>query len=97
MNNGNNMDMAKLMSILSKMDKKDLKDEKLLYNVRETAAVLGVNVHLVYELINRKLLPALRLGSLKVRKSTLIDFVERYEGMDLSDLDNIKELQQNMN
>jgi len=27
----------------------------------------------------------------------LIDFVERYEGMDLSDLDNIKELQQNMN
>jgi len=49
------------------MDKKDLKDEKLLYNVRETAAVLG------------------------------IDFVERYEGMDLSDLDNIKELQQNMN
>ena len=81
------------------MDKKDLKDEKLLYNVRETAAVLGVNVHLhlVYELINRKLLPALRLGSLKVRKSTLIDFVERYEGMDLSDLDNIKELQQNMN
>ena len=80
-----------------KMDKKDFKDEKLLYNVRETAAVLGVNVHLVYELINRKLLPALRLGSLKVRKSTLIDFVERYEGMDLSDLDNIKELQQNMN
>lgn len=73
------------------------KDEKLLYNVRETAAVLGVNVHLVYELINRKLLPALRLGSLKVRKSTLIDFVERYEGMDLSGLDNIKELQQNMN
>lgn len=53
-------------------------------------------MHLVYELINRKLLPALRLGSLKVRKSTLIDFVERYEGMDLSDLDNIKELQQNM-
>ena len=74
------------------MDKKDLKDEKLLYNVRETAAVLGVNVHLVYELINRKLLPALRLGSLKVRKSTLIDFVERYEGMDLSDLDNIKRI-----
>ena len=78
------------------MDKKDLKEEKLLYNVSETAAVLGVNVHLVNDLIKRKLLPALRLGSLKVRKSTLIDFVERYEGMDLSDMDNIKELQQNM-
>lgn len=70
-----------------------------IYNkhVRETAAVLGVNVNMVYELIKRKLLPALRLGGLKVRKSTLIDFVERYERMDLSDLDNIKELQQNMN
>ena len=56
------------------MDKKDLKDEKLLYNVREKAAVLGVNVHLVYELINRKLLPALRLGSLKVRKSIATEY-----------------------
>ena len=27
------------------MDKKDLKDEKLLYNVRETAAVLGVGIY----------------------------------------------------
>ena len=68
------------------------KDEKLLYNVRETAAVLGVNVNMVYELIKRKLLPALKLGSLKVRKTVLIEFTEKYEGMDLSDLDNIKEI-----
>ena len=33
------------------MEKKDLNDEKLLYNVRETAAVLGGNVNMVYELI----------------------------------------------
>ena len=44
------------------MEKKDLNDEKLLYNVRETAAVLGVNVNMVYELIKRKLLPALKGG-----------------------------------
>ena len=38
----------------------------------------------------RKLLPALKLGSLKVCKTVLIEFTEKYEGMDLSDLDNIK-------
>ena len=74
------------------MEKKDLNDEKLLYNVRETAAVLGVNVNMVYGLIKRKFLPALKLGSLKVRKTVLIEFTEKYEGMDLSDLDNIKEI-----
>lgn len=29
---------------------------------------------------------------LKVRKTVLIEFTEKYEGMDLSDLDNIKEI-----
>ncbi len=77
---------------MKNMEKKDLNDEKLLYNVRETAAVLGVNVNMVYELIKRKLLPALKLGSLKVRKTVLIEFTKKYEGMDLSDLDNIKEI-----
>lgn len=65
---------------------------KLLYNVKETANVLGVNVHLVYSLISKGLLPALKLGSLKVRKSTIEDFIAKYEGMNLSDLDNIIEL-----
>ena len=37
-------------------------------------------------------LPALKLGSLKVRKTVLIELTVKYEGMDLSDLDNIKEI-----
>ena len=67
-------------------------DGKLLYTVKEVSKVLGVNVHVVYELIKKGLLPALKLGSLKVRKQTLENFVEKYEGMDLSNLDNIIEL-----
>lgn len=67
-------------------------EDKILYTVKEVATVLGINVHLVYDLIKRGLLPALKLGSLKIRKSSLDDFVNKYEGMDLSDLANIKEL-----
>ena len=67
-------------------------EEKLLYTVKETSKTLGVNVHVVYELIKKGLLPAMKLGSLKVRKKTIENFVAKYEGMDLSDLDNIIEL-----
>ena len=40
-------------------------------------------------LINKGLLPAMKLGSLKIRVKTIEDFLEKYDGMDLSDLDNI--------
>lgn len=68
------------------------KEDKMLYTVKETSVALGVNVHIVYNLIKKGLLPALKLGSLKIRKETLQEFISKYEGMDLSDLDNIKEL-----
>lgn len=38
------------------------------------------------------MLPALKLGSLKIRKSSLEKFLEEYEGMDISDVNNIKPL-----
>lgn len=68
------------------------KEDKLLYTVKEASATLGVNVHVIYDLIKKGLLPALKIGSLKVRKESLEKFVIQYEGMDLSDLNNIKEL-----
>ena len=52
------------------------------------AVVLMVDANIQRE----EILPALKLGSLKVRKTVLIEFTEKYEGMDLSDLDNIKEI-----
>lgn len=67
-------------------------NDKMLYTVKEASATLGVNVRTVYELVKKGLLPAMKLGSLKIRKKTLESFLEEYEGMDLSDLDNITEL-----
>lgn len=70
----------------------EVREDKILYTVKETASILGVNVHLIYSLITKGILPALKLGSLKVRKTAIEEFVLKYEGMDLSNLDNIIEL-----
>lgn len=68
------------------------KEDKMLYTVKEVSFALGVNVHIVYDLIKKGLLPAMKLGSLKVRKQTLELFLEKYDGMDLTDLNNVSEL-----
>ena len=64
-------------------------EEKLLYTVKEAAYVLGCNVHLVYNLVDKGLLPALKIGSLKIRKASIEKFLDKYDGMDLTNLDNI--------
>ncbi len=67
--------------------------EDILYTVAETAKLLKTNPNYIYDLINKGLLPALKLGSLKIRKSALLEFLATYEGQDLTDLNNIKELE----
>ena len=64
-----------------------------LYTVKEVAGKLKVNVHKVYDLINAGLLPALKLGSIKVRKESLNEFLMKYDGKDLTDINNICDLQ----
>ena len=66
--------------------------EEILYTVSETAKLLKTNTNYVYELIKKGFLPALKLGSFKIRKSALIKFVEENEGFDLTDLKNVKVL-----
>lgn len=68
--------------------------EDYLLSVADTAKRLGVstNRNFVYELIERRLLKSIKLKSLKVRNSEINRFLEWAEGKDLSDLDNIKEL-----
>lgn len=61
-----------------------------LYTVKEVAKIMKVNVHRVYDLIHAGLLPALKLGSIKIRKESLEDFLRKYDGMDLTDLNNIR-------
>ncbi len=65
--------------------------EDMLFTVSEVAKIIKCNKSVVYNLINKGLLPCLILGHKKVRKVALENFLEKYEGMDLSDLDNIRE------
>lgn len=64
-----------------------------LYTVKEVAKLLRVNTDTVYSLIKTGKLRVLKLGNYKIRKTTLIEFLEKYDGYDLSDLNNIKELE----
>ena len=64
--------------------------EKLLYSVKELKSVLGIGEANIYQIIHAGLLPYLNLGGMKVRKVAVEEFVAKYEGYDLSDINNIK-------
>ena len=66
--------------------------EDILYTVQETAKLLKTNKGYVYNLINAGVLPALKLGSLKIRKNAIEEFLKLYENNDLTDPANIKPL-----
>ena len=67
-----------------------ISNPKILYTVKEVAAIMHTNPAFVYSLINAGLLPALRLGSFKIRHEALVKFLEEYEGKDLRDPANIQ-------
>lgn len=68
-------------------------NDKLVYTVQEVAKILHSSPNHIYQLIYRGYLPAIKLGSMKVLKSSLEKFLIVNEGNDLSDLDNIKKLE----
>lgn len=68
--------------------------EEMLYTVEEVAKILKTNREYVYKLRNAGLLKFMKLGCYKCRKSTLEEFLKKYEGMDITDPFNIKELKQ---
>lgn len=51
---------------------------KPIYTVKEAASVLKVNPSKVYELINTKKLPSMRLGKRKIKGSDLEQFIMSY-------------------
>ena len=66
--------------------------EEILLTVQQVSKLLHCNRGYVYELIKNKLLPVMKLGSTRVRKVALENFLAKYEGYDLSDPSNIKKL-----
>ncbi len=66
---------------------------EILYTVKETAKLLKCNVDQVHKLRKSGVLPFLKLGQYKVRGEALLEFLKKYEGKDITDPYQIKELQ----
>ena len=60
--------------------------ERLVYTVPEVAKLLHSSPNYIYLLIEKGKLPAIKLGSLKILKSSLEKFLMENEGQDLSNL-----------
>lgn len=62
--------------------------EDMLYTVPEVAAILKTNVDYVYKLQKAGLIKFMKIGRLKCRKKALDDFLEKFDGFDISDPSN---------
>lgn len=67
--------------------------EEMLYTASEVAQILKTKPEQVYKLMNKGLLPYMVLGRRKVRARTLEAFLEKYEGYDVTDPDNIRKIE----
>lgn len=67
-------------------------ENDILYSAHEVAKILHSSPNYVYKLIEKGYLPAIKLGSIKILKSTLLKFLVDNEGNDLSDTNNITRL-----
>lgn len=67
-------------------------NEILIYTVHEVAKILHSSPNYVYKLIEYGYLPAIKLGSIKILKSSLEQFLIENQGNDLSNLNLIKDL-----
>ena len=67
-------------------------ENMLIYSVKEVAKILHTSPNYVYSLIEKGYLPAIKLGSVKVLKSSLENFLIENEGKDFSNLSNVDNL-----
>ena len=63
-----------------------MENERLIYTVPEVAKLLHSSPNYIYLLIEKGKLPAIKLGSLKILKTSLEKFLTDNEGQDLSNL-----------
>ena len=64
--------------------------EQLIFTVAEVAKILKINRNFVYDLINNGLLKSIKLGRTKVTRTSLNDFLAKYDGMDFADLSQVQ-------
>ena len=73
------------------MAKEFLADNQV-FTVPEVAKIIGTNVDYVYKLQKSGLLKFMKIGRWKVRKVTLEAFLEKWDGWDISDPFNPKQI-----
>lgn len=66
--------------------------ENMLYTAKEVSKILKINIDSVHRLRKSGVLPFIKLGSYKVRREALQDFLKNNEGKDLTDPYQIKDL-----
>ena len=71
------------------MERENMEENKVLFSVAEVGKMFGIGKVKVYELIKKGYFPALYLGGLKIKKTTLEEFLSKYEGYDFKDLTNV--------
>lgn len=64
----------------------------MLYTVKEVSEILKTNCDYVHSLRKAGLMKFIKLGHYKVREQELERFLAAYEGMDVTDPMNVKEL-----
>lgn len=79
------------------MHKKVVIPEQIIYTVSEISKILKVNKNKIYEYIHSGLLEAMKIGSYKVSHSALISFVEKYKGMDITNVHDIRPIRKEGN
>jgi excisionase family DNA binding protein len=67
-------------------------NNSMLFTVDEVAAILKTNIDYVNKIRRAGLLRFLKVGRYKCRKETLIEFLEKYDGMDITDPNIITEV-----
>lgn len=70
--------------------KKIAYEAKMVYTVNEVSKILGVNRNCVYNLINSGIIKTIKLGRQKITFNSLMEFLNNYDGYDLTDISNIK-------
>lgn len=60
--------------------------EDILFTVKEVSQILKINIDSVHKLRKAGLLPFMKLGSYKIRKQALLNFLEQYEGQDVDEV-----------
>ena len=67
-------------------------NETMIYTVQEVAKIIHTSPNYVYKLIEKGYIPAIKLGSIKILKTTLEQFLVENQGKDFTNLDLITRL-----